>query len=539
MNDRAPHALVGPADAARDRLWMVSVATFVLVTSASLSWIVFGAVPHVQDSVAQLFQARIFAAGHLWAPAPASPEFFEYTHMIVREGRWYSQYPPGHALCLVPFVWLGVPWLANPVFGALAAMAIFGLSRELLGATVARWSAAMAAVSPFLLFMCAGFMAHGSGLCAASFFLWRFVTLCRSGRVLDGAGSGAFLALLILIRPLTAVALAVPCLVYAVVSLRSRGRAGAVLVMVGALGLVALLAYNWATNGAPTRFGYTLLYGESHGLGFGKGSWGAPHTLVRGLRGAVSQVDGLHERLFEWPIGSLWPWLLGVALPNTRRLRVSWAARIFLASLPLGLAAAYVFYWYRDNCFGPRYLFEALGPVLALSGLGWALVFAHLSERIRPAVGGRAAQIGVFLVLVISAGLLQVPQRVRPDMPTAFASPVAPERLASYFEAFGPSYWGVNAQVGRTVEAHVQRPALVFVRMEEPAYDHPALRGLWFGSAFAHERPFLGRSQIIYARDLGVRNAELVSRFPGRRVYLYRGTIGEGTVHELIGKEGG
>ena len=40
----------------------------VTASAALLSTVVFGRIPHIQDAVAHLFQARIFATGRLWAP---------------------------------------------------------------------------------------------------------------------------------------------------------------------------------------------------------------------------------------------------------------------------------------------------------------------------------------------------------------------------------------------------------------------------------------------------------------------------------------
>lgn len=60
----------------------VQAATTLLISAT-----VFGGVPHVQDSVAQLFHARILTQGALTPPAPPVPEAFEYSHLIISD-RW-------------------------------------------------------------------------------------------------------------------------------------------------------------------------------------------------------------------------------------------------------------------------------------------------------------------------------------------------------------------------------------------------------------------------------------------------------------------
>ncbi len=95
----------------------VSLTVFLISTGISLS--VMGGIPHVQDSVAQLFQAKIFSHGRLAFPAPEDPKFFERIYVVVMDGRWYTIYPPGHAIVLALGVLAGAPYLVNPFIAAL------------------------------------------------------------------------------------------------------------------------------------------------------------------------------------------------------------------------------------------------------------------------------------------------------------------------------------------------------------------------------------------------------------------------------------
>ncbi len=72
-------------------LFLVIATFFLLVFCTHFS---LHTMPHIEDETAYLFQAKTFAAGQLWAPAPPEPEFFEHEHMIMRNGRWFSKYPP-------------------------------------------------------------------------------------------------------------------------------------------------------------------------------------------------------------------------------------------------------------------------------------------------------------------------------------------------------------------------------------------------------------------------------------------------------------
>ena len=77
------------------RGYALACAVVFLAAAALLSSLLFARNPHNVDSIAQLFQARIFLGGGLTAPAPEYPEFFGATHLLIQEGRWFSQYPPG------------------------------------------------------------------------------------------------------------------------------------------------------------------------------------------------------------------------------------------------------------------------------------------------------------------------------------------------------------------------------------------------------------------------------------------------------------
>jgi len=299
-------------------------------------------------------------------------------------------------------------------------------------------------------------------------------------------------------------------------------------------GVTLLLLYNWGTTGGLLRFGYTELYGPAHGLGFGQGSWGPPHTLSRGLAATGRTLGALNARLFEWPFSSLWPAVLGLLLP-TRRYPAG--RRVGLALIPLSLLAVYVFYWFHDLCFGPRYVYEALGPILILSAIGLIIGSRWLATRLFPHRGGRdATRIGLLVVALCFAtgAATHWPRLFQAPPGVSALPPESPVRQGSYFQYFGRDYWGVGPYLDELVAARVHAPAIVFVRFREPQADHVLpLRYLTFGSAFARQSPYLERAPVIYAHDLGPRNAELMARYPQRKAYLYRGSLQSGTLEEL------
>src|SRR5262245_37074557 len=61
-------------------------ALVVFVAANLISLLAFKHAPHVQDSIAQLFQARIFADGRAWVPVPRLSEFVTLEFLVENAG---------------------------------------------------------------------------------------------------------------------------------------------------------------------------------------------------------------------------------------------------------------------------------------------------------------------------------------------------------------------------------------------------------------------------------------------------------------------
>jgi len=402
----------------------------------TVSTFAFARGPLLIDSIIQLFQAKVFASGAAYAPAPEYEGFFTTQHMLVDGDRWYSQYPPGHPAALAIGVWIGAPWLIPILFSLLTAWLITDTARRLFGEPVARVTLVLLVAAPFFWFMGASFMNHVSALLFTSLFLWCFVRWEASGGgsgvepggAGDGPGAGsararrpragwifaAGLALgaAFLSRPLTAVAVGAAL---AIPAIRIAGRRWWSAGLLGAVGFAALaafyFAYNAATTGDPLTAGYMKLWGAEHGLGFHRSPWGDVHTPLTGLRNELVDLGLLQSFLFEWAVPAVFP--LGLFLAAGWATR-AWETRLVAAFF--AIPAAYFFYWHRDAFLGPRYLYEGLPflmPLLALS-------FVEVRRRLRGVAhrwpGGLdpgtafAALVGASFVYSLGYG---VPQRFR------------------------------------------------------------------------------------------------------------------------------
>jgi hypothetical protein len=95
--------------------------------------------PDIQDEFSYLLGADTFLQGRLTNPAPAFPEFYEASHVLVTP-TYASKYPPGQALALAVGTWLG----GNPIWGVWLSCGFFAASLcwMLQAWTSSRWALA-------------------------------------------------------------------------------------------------------------------------------------------------------------------------------------------------------------------------------------------------------------------------------------------------------------------------------------------------------------------------------------------------------------
>jgi hypothetical protein len=327
---------------------------------------VFSARPLHIDELAQLFQAQIFSDGLLSRPSAAHPEFFSAMHVVETGGRTFSQFPPGGPLMLAVGALLGASWLVGPLSGAVAVALFWWLCRTMEPRPgVALGAALLFAFAPFAVFMSGSHMNHVSALLwtvAAALALAR-TTSSPEPRPVAAFCAGLCLGLVGATRPVDAFAFAFPAGVWLVVrALRAPNRwKDLVASGIGvAIPLGGLLLFNAATTGSPLTFGYELLWGESHALGFHSAPWGVAHTPARGLELLNLYLLRLQTYLFETPVPSLLPCFAAFVLGR----KLSAFDRYLLVSSAF-LLVLYFAYWHDGFYLGPRFVYLLL-PAVAL-----------------------------------------------------------------------------------------------------------------------------------------------------------------------------
>ena len=384
---------------------VVVIAGAALVLYAVVARLVFSGKPLLIDEIVQVFQARILAGGHLSLPAAPHQEFFSSFHVVEQNGRVFGQFPMGGPAMLALGSLVRAEWLVGPVFAALSVLGFGLLARRIeprpdvaLGATL------LFALAPFAAFMAGSHMNHVTALAAlvaAMFFLSRATeddARFRAG-FLCGFGFGVAAT----IRPVDALAFALPAAVW-LLARAVRDRRLAVLLGAGvgvALPVLILALVNLRTTGSPLLFGYTVLWGRAHDLGFHATPWGPVHTPVRGVELVNLYFLRLQSYLFEAAGPSLLPATAALALTRTLR-----PFDRYLLAASLLLVAGYFAYWHDGFYLGPRFMYPLL-PLLVLWTARLPGALRDSLERTRRA-GSRSARIlqrAVWLALLIGAGL--------------------------------------------------------------------------------------------------------------------------------------
>ena len=345
------------------------LATLVItaVALALYTWValdVLGGRPLLIDEVVELFQAQIYASGSLSLPAFAHTEFFSGMHLVDTQGKVYSQFPAGGPAMLALGVLVHAPWLVGPFFGAIGVVAFtvyVRLTEPRPGAALA--ATLVFALAPFAVFMSGSHMNHVTALA------WVMVAVAAMAGVMTSekprpaiaALSGLGFGMAATIRPVDALAFALPAGIwYLVRALRDRRRwLDALPAGVGvAVPMIALMLVNSRTTGAPLLFGYEVLWGKSHRLGFHAAPWGISHTPARGLELINLYFLRLQTYFLETPIPSLVPAIGALALSR----KLDRFDRYLLTSSGL-LVGFYFAYWHDGFYLGPRFMYLLLVPL--------------------------------------------------------------------------------------------------------------------------------------------------------------------------------
>ena len=448
------------------------------------------------DEPVYRFQAAMLRMGEINIPLTQN-EFFRPWLSGPGDGHLVMAFSPGWpSVLMAADVATGSMLVALGVAAALTVVAAFGFARELLGSTRrAVLATAIVTLSPFTLMLSGTYLNYVFALALYLIFgalLMRGLR-CESPSPLLLALSGLVLGAAFITRPYDAVLFAIPFAVYIVATRRHDLRQVAKIAGWVALGVApafaVTLAYNLATTGSLVQFPVSVQSG-----GFSQFGWGtrsiAPDTPP--LNFTIAEAfQSMGTNLWAIPTWIFGTYLTcGLAIFGTLKL---WRTNRAICGLLLGLIAVfpigYLAWWASSlttsgalTGLGPHYYLPMLVPlaILAAQGLG------------ELAAQRRSVLIGALVIGVVLTGIA-LPPKINEKHTVEDASRTYSRQVTD----------GLRQRNGD--------PALVIQERRRSSY-------------IMEPYPFLAnppdlKASILYARDRGARDIDLLDRHPERRAY--------------------
>jgi hypothetical protein len=466
-----------------------------LAACLAIARYIFHGVPRIDDGIAALFQARIFARLRLTLPLPAVPGFFETFGVLGDQaglGHWCGMYPPGWPLLLTPGVWLGAPWAVAPLLGALLIVSLVVLGRELFDETTGRTAGLLALGSPFVLVLSGLHLSHmPTALCS----VWCLLACARLVRTADwryGLLAGLTWGMAFLCRPLTAVVAGAVfglCILLPCRRWRRCGPGAAAGLAAALLAAAAYLLFQYVITHDAGTPGHVIGMGARGKFGFVRLDAVRTHTVALGFRNTCMRIQALNDGVLNWLIPSGFvcavPFLMG-----RRRGR-----ELVLLLPAAALLVVFAFFWYFESFFPARYVTAGVPLLILLCARGLVLL--------RRAWGRHARRLRLFDTAVAAN--------------IAFLCLVG---LPMHGKRYDACFGDVEPVLEQVVADCAIHNAVVFMDARGTAHGRVDPNNITYGTGFMRNDLDL-RGDVIYVRHSRGRNSEILAMYPDRAFYLY------------------
>ncbi len=367
-----------------------------LVEAAGETWW-----PNSADEYGYVFLARTLLHGRLWNPAPPAPEIFEIAWTYVKDGKWFSQYPPAWPVLLAPFLVVRAAWLVNPLLTAgLGALVLASLRRLGVAARTAGPVAVLLMFSPFVLFNGASLFAHMLAAVLVMGIVWLQLRDEAVAGWADRAGIGALFGVLLLTRYDVFVLVAAPFVLDRLWFRRAAFllRDAPAMTAGGLPFAMAFMAYNHAFTGRVLRTPYAWASQGAH-----IGLWGKHVVLADAVGAALLRTAHWAGELAAFTSPVLIGLVVLAVAARARAGRIRW----FDTLLPLAVGFYFLYPANGGHEFGPRYWFFAW-PAAMLSvaaGLGGEAGWLQVGRCRVEARALAAAHVPAFLGLALATSV--------------------------------------------------------------------------------------------------------------------------------------
>ncbi len=474
--------------------------TTILVAYCFVAEKTFEQLPHIEDEMAFVWQARVFTENQITIPSPPQSKSFFIPFVIDHNGQRFGKYPPGWPMMLSLGIRLGLRAWINPFLAGLAVWLTYRLGQKLFSGKVGLLAALLTATSPFFLINAGSLLSHTWSFFLTLVFIaaWLDTFEISNNKVsamlvpkwMTVSAAGLSLGLLAITRPVTALGVATPFGCHGLFLLaRGNPKIRKRVLIIGALTILVgsfLFVWQYAATGDPLLNPYTIYWSyDKVGFGEGFGRQEGGHSLYWTWRNLKISLEAAKKDLFGWGILS---WIfLPFGLWAARRKLLAWLS----VGTVIGLFGFYATYWVSSTVTGPRYYYEGIftASILSAAGIAWLAGKWNGTGKVRFTLTT------MLVTLLLGYNLLEY----------------LPNRLASFHNLYGIQRADIEPFI--TPEAEALAPALVFVQVQGTWADYGALLDL--------EDPWLTSPFIFVMGQANAKNPAFAKYFPDRQIIYY------------------
>jgi len=479
--------------------WIFPVTAFIYALAVCL--FVFSGMPHVQDEINMFFQAQAILEGNLSRPLHPFYEFFRFLYIIPSKNGTYSLYQPGFPSLLAPFLFLGIPYLLNPLLTGATVFLLGKNTEKIFDRKTAALSMFLATSSTFLIPMGGTYMNHTFCAFSSLASMWFIQKSFDKKPYLNTGIAAIFIVLLMFTRPQLALFILISSIIF-IFAKQDKKTFLLQTITIGATILpffVSIFFFERLFSGdimIPKHliyFNYSEPFNNSFGLGLHKGC--RFNTIIPLPKEGLTIPHAYYLtylRLVQLVFGLFFHPIMFVLLPVLFLIRKKTAELlseyIFLQYFMV-VFIAYIFYYFDGNVYGPRYYYEASFFLVPLFARSIILSSRKLSEinfikPVKPKV--------LFSSLLLSGIIFHY----------VFAGPFL-------FYVHSGMFWGMDPGLSELVEKRQLKNSLIFISPD-----------VFYSSGAAAMNLFnIDSNENIYAIDLGDTNSQLISYYKNRKVY--------------------
>lgn len=492
----------------REYRFIISIAIISFLIIVLINKFVFPYYSNNHDEGVYIFQAKMLAQGDIYLNANDYSSFFDSWFIINDGEKIYPRYTPVHAFILSIFYILFKDMrLAIGAISSLSLIFIYLTAKEIYGKDIAKMVPIICMSYPLFLVVSGTYLSYTSSLLLSSIFIYFFIKSLNSDNKTYPIMSGVAIGLLFFDRTFDAILVGTPFIIYTVYkAIIERKRYDFTRLYIIAISFIPLflitLMYNYILTGDPLIFPFSK-YEPLDTLGFGIKRM-SPYSPIY-LFDINSSIEStglfLRQLLLSWTSAGVlfllaMPTVIfGLVFRSARRYNLSVYEKL-LVVLSVSIISGNLAFWglfhfsiWEEalNIYGPTYYFNTLIPISIIS----AKVIDCMSRFMHSARLNSTAIRSTILIFIVLTNIFLV----------------IPKMHTNY------KYSEKNARLYDPIVNNDLSNSLIFVPSTYGPYiQHP------FGYLI-NDPSFNG--SIVYSRDLGNRNIQLIKKYENRNYYMF------------------